>query len=151
VSAECNGVNYALRFRERAIEVRARLFQDTAATIEMDRIKSIELLRKSVMPPAMIGVICLSLGLILGITEEEFVAIVPFGLRSPLQYLLLGTAGICLAILISRWFFSNLILKPVDASPITVRMVPTSSARRFVLLIQGEIRETEALGVEDSC
>ena len=145
MSAECNGVNYALRFRERAIEVRARLFQDTAATIEMDRIKSIELLRKSVMPPAMIGVVSLSLGLILGITEEEWVAVLPIGLRSPLQYLLIGTAGICLAILLSRWFFSNLILKPVDVSPITVRMVPTSSARRFVMLIQSEIRDTEPI------
>ena len=145
MSAECSGVNYALRFHGRAIEVRGRLFQDTAVTIEMDRIKSIELLRKSVMPPAMIGVVCLSLGLILGITEEEFVAVMPLGLRSPLQYLLMGTAGICLAILISRWFFSNLILKPVDASPITVRMVPTSSARRFVMLIQSEINDTEAI------
>ena len=145
MSAECIGLNYALRFRERAIEVRARLFQETAVTIEMDRIKSIELLRKSVMPPAMIGVVSLSLGLILGIAEEELVAIVPFGLRSPLQYLLMGTAGICLAILISRWFFSNLILKPVDASPITVRMVPTSSARRLVMLIQSEIRDTEPI------
>ena len=145
MSAECIGLNYALRFRERAIEVRARLFQETAVTIEMDRIKSIELLRKSVMPPAMIGVVCLTLGLILGITEEEFVAVVPLGLRSPLQYLLMGTAGICLAILISRWFFSNLILKPVDASPISVRMVPTSSARRFVMLIQSEIRDTEPI------
>jgi len=111
----------------------------------MDRIKSIELLRKSVMPPAMIGVVSLSLGLILGIAEEELVAIVPFGLHSPLQYLLIGTAAICLVILLSRWFFSNLILKRVDAAPITVRMVPTSSARRFVMLIEGEIRDPEAI------
>ena len=136
MSAECSGVNYALRFRERAIQVRARPFRGTTVVIEMDRIKSIELLRKSVMPPAMIGVVCLSLGLILGITEEELVAIVPIGLRGPLQYLLIGAAAICLAILLSRWFFSNMIFKRVDAPPITVRMVPTGSARRFVMLIQ---------------
>ena len=145
MSAECSGVNHALRFRERAIEARGRLFQDTAVTIEMGGIKSIELLRKSVMPPAMIGVVCLSLGLILRIAEEEWIAVVPIGLRNPLQYLLMGSAGICLAILLSRWFFSDLILKPLDASPITVRMVPTSSARRFVMLIQSEIRDTESI------
>ena len=145
MSGECSGVNYSLRFRESVIEVRARPFQGTTVTIEMDRIKSIELLRKSVMPPAMIGVVSLSLGLILGIAEEELVAIVPFGLRTPLQYLLIGTAAICLVVLLSRWFFSNLILKRVDAAPITVRMVPTSSARRFVMLIEGEIRDAEAI------
>ena len=145
MSAECSGVNYALRFRERSIEVRGRLFQDTDETIEMSRIKSIELLRKSVMPPAMIGVVSLSLGLILGIAEEEWVAVLPIGLRNPLRYLLIGTAGICLAILFSRWFFSDLILKPLDASPITVKMVPTSSARRFVMLIQSEIHDIEAI------
>ena len=143
MSAECSGVNYALRFHERAIQVRARPFPGTTVGIEMDRIKSIELLRKSVMPPAMIGVVCLSLGLILGIAEEELVAIVPIGLRSPLQYLLIGAAAICLAILLSRWFFSSMILKRVDAPPITVRMVPTGSARRFVMLIQGETRGAE--------
>ena len=145
MSAECSGVNYALRFHERAIQVRARPFRGATVAIEMDRIKSIELLRKSVMPPAMIGVVSLSLGLILGIAEEEWVAVLPIGLRNPLKYLLIGTAGICLAILLSRWFFSDLILKPLDASPITVRMVPTSSARRFVMLIQSEIRDTEPI------
>jgi hypothetical protein len=110
----------------------------------MDRIKSIELLRKSVMPPAMIGALCLSLALILWI-GEELVAVVPIEFRSPSQYLLIGTAAICLVILLSRWFFSNLILKWVDAPPITVRMVPTSSARCFVMLIQSEIRGTEAV------
>ncbi len=143
MSAECSGVNYALRFRERTIQVRARPFRGTTVGIAMDRIKSIELLRKSVMPPAMIGVVCLSLGLILGIAEEELVTIVPIGLRSPMQYLLMGATAICLAILLSRWFFSNMILKRVDAPPITVRMVPTGSARRFVMLIQGETRGCE--------
>jgi len=142
VSAECSGINYALRLRERSIEVRARPFQDTTVTIEIEKIKSIELLRKSVMPPAMIGVVCLSLGLILGLAEEESLAIVPFGLRSPLQLSATGVAIVCLVILLSRWFFGNLILKPVDASPITVRMVPTVSARRFVMLIEGQTRST---------
>jgi hypothetical protein len=145
VSAECSGANYAIRFRERTIELRARPFLGTTVTIEMDGIKSIELLRKSVMPPAMIGVVCLSLGLLLGIAEEESIATIPIELRGPLQYLLIGTAAICLVILLSRWFFSNLILKPVNASPITVMMVPTSSARRFVMLIEDEIRDSETV------
>jgi hypothetical protein len=144
VCAECSGVNYALRFGERVIDVRPRLFRGATLTIEMDGIKSIEILRKSVMPPAMIGAVCLSLALILWI-GEEFAAIVPIEFRSPLQYLLIGTAAVCLVILLSRWFFSNLILKRADAPSITVRMVPTSSARCFVMLIQSEIRDTEAI------
>jgi len=140
VSAECSGVNYALLFRGRAIEVRARPFQDTNVTMEIDKIKSIELLRKSVMPPAMIGAVCLAFGLILGIAEEGSPAILPQSLRGPVQSLAIGVAIICLVILLSRWFFSNLIVKPVDAPPITVRMVSTRSARRFVMLIQSQIR-----------
>jgi hypothetical protein len=100
--------------------------------------KSIELLRKSVMPPAMIGAISLSLGLILRIAEDELTAIVPSALRIPLQLLAFAVASACLLILIARWLFSNLVLRPIDASPITVRMVPTNGARRFVMLIQGQ-------------
>jgi hypothetical protein len=143
VSAECSGVNYALQLRGGAIEVRARPFQDATVTIEIDRIKSIELLRKSVMPPAMIGAVCLSLGLVLAVAEEESLAILPLGLRSPMQFLAIGIAFICLILLFSRWFFGSLILKPVDAPPITVRLVPTGSGRRFVMLIQGQTRATE--------
>jgi hypothetical protein len=143
VSGECGGVNYALRLRGRAIEVRARPFQDTTVTIEIDKIKSIELLRKSVMPPAMIGAVSLALCLIIGVAEEGSLAILPRSLRGPVQLLAIAVAIICLVILLSRWFFGNLIVKPVNASPITVRMVSTRSARRFVMLIHSQIR-TEA-------
>ena len=144
MSAVCNGVNYALRLRERYIEAKPRPFSGTIMTIEMDSIKSVELLRKSVMPPAMIGVVCLALGVVLGIAEKELAAVLPVGVRGPLQYLAIGAAVVCLAILVSRWFFGNLILTRVNASPITVRMVPTSSAKRFVMLIQGETLGAEA-------
>lgn len=138
MSAECNGINYSLRFRGGALVVRPRSFRDKTITIEIDRMKSIELLRKSVMPPAMIGAISLSLGLILRIAEDELTAIVPLALRIQLQLLAFAVASACLLILIARCFFSNLVLRPIDASPITVRMVPTNSARRFVMLIQGQ-------------
>ena len=138
MSAECNGINGSLRLRGRTLEIRAGPFRDRVVTIEMDRIKSIELLRRSVMPPAMIGTISLALGLILRITEEELIAVVPLALRVPLQYLALTIASVCLMILVARWFFSNLTLRPIDAAPITVRMVPTNSARRLVMLIQGQ-------------
>jgi len=143
MSPECNGINYALRLRGRALDVRARPFRDKTVTIKMDRIKSIELLRKSVMPPAMIGAICLSLGLILRIAEDELTAIVPLALRIPLQFLAFAIASVCLIILLARWFFSILILRPIDASPIIVRMVPTSNARRFVMLIQSQTPTAE--------
>jgi hypothetical protein len=144
VSADCGGINYALRLRRGVIEVQAKPFEDTTVTIEVNRIKSIELLRKSVMPPAMIGALCLSLGLVLRLAEEESLAILPLGLRGPLQFLAMGIAFICLMILLSRWFFGSLILRPVDALPITVRFVPTRSGRRFVMLIQSQTRTTEA-------
>jgi hypothetical protein len=144
LSTECSGINYALRLRRGAIEVQAKPFEDATVTIDINRIKSIELLRKSVMPPAMIGAVCLSLGLVLRLAEEESLAILPLGFRSPLQFLALGIAFICLIILFSRWFFGSLILKRVDAPPITVRFVPTGSGRRFVMLIQGQTRTTEA-------
>ena len=145
MSAECSGVNYALRLRRGAIEVRARPFEDSTVTIEISRIKSIELLRKSVMPPALIGAVCLSLGVILALAGEESLAILPSALRGPMQFLTIGVALICLILLFSRWFFGSLILKPADAAPITVRLVPTGSGRRFVMLIQGQTRTTEAV------
>ena len=143
MSAECRGINYALLFRERTLHIRARSLRDKTSAIDMDKVKSIELLRKSVMPPAMIGAVCLSLVLVLIIAEEGGIPIVPSAFRIPLQFLGGGAAVICLVILICRWFFVNIILKLVDVSPITVRMVPTGSARRFVMLIQNQTASTE--------
>ena len=151
MSAECNGINGSLRLRGRTLEIHAGPFRDRALTIEMGRIKSIELLRRSVMPPAMIGAISLALGLILRIAEEELIAVVPLVLRVPLQYFALTIASASLMILVARWFFSNLTLRPIDAAPITVRMVPTNSARRLVMLIQGQTPPLRRLSPEDSC
>jgi hypothetical protein len=135
-SAECGGINYAVRYREGTLEIRGRPFPSRTLKMEIGEIKSIELLRKSVMPPAVIGVVCLALGSILGIGEKELAAIAPLSLRTPLELLTLGVAVICLIILIFRWFLSSIVLKPAGSSAITVRMVPTSSARRLLTLIQ---------------
>lgn len=139
MSDECTGMNYSLRLRGSALVIQPMPLRDRSTIIEVDKMKSIELLRKSVMPPAMIGVICLSLGLILRLAGDELTAVVPPAFRIPLQVLAFAVASVCLMILVARWFFSNLVLRPVDGSPITVRMVPTNSARRFVMLIQGQI------------
>ena len=136
MSAECSGINYTLRFREGALEVGARPFPSETLRVEIGKIKSIELLRKSVMPPAVIGAVCLALGLILRIGEKELAAIVPLVFRIPLELLTLGGAVVCLIMLIFRWFLSSIVLKPVGSSAITVRMVPTSSAQRLLVLIQ---------------
>jgi hypothetical protein len=144
MSAECKGINYSLRLRGSALVIQPRPLRDKAITIEIDKMKSIELLRKSVMPPAMIGAICLSLGLILRLAGDELTAVVPPAFRIPLQFLAFAIASVCLMILLVRWFFSNLVLRPIDGSPITVRMVPTNGARRFVMLIQGQIPTAEA-------
>jgi len=133
---ECGGVNYALRLLQGTIEVRSRPFQDRTSTIEIGNIKSVELLRKSVWPPAVIGGFGLSLGSILRLANDELIGIVPIEFQAPLQFLAFGIAVVCLVVLVARWFFANLILKPVGTAPIIVRMVPTGSARRFVMLVQ---------------
>jgi hypothetical protein len=105
-------------------------------TLGIGRIKSVELLRKSVMPPAVVGGVSLSLGSILRIAEDEFVGIVPTTFRMPSQLFTFGIAAVCLLVLLARWFFADLIIEPTGASPIVVRLVPTDSARRFVTLVQ---------------
>jgi hypothetical protein len=134
--AECSGANYALRLHDGTVEVRSRAFQDGTVSLEIARIKSIELLRKSVMPPAVLGGIGLSLGLILRLAEDEFIGIMPMAFRTPSQLLAFGIAVVCLFVLLARWFFANLIVEPVEASAIVVRLVPIGSARRFVMLVQ---------------
>ena len=136
MSVECSGVNFALRLRQGALEIRSRPFKDRTVTIEIGKVKSVELLRKSVMPPAVLGAAGLASSLILRLANDELTGIVPVAFRAPSQYLALGVAVVCLVVLITRWFFANLILKPTGASPIVVRMVPTHSARRFVMLVQ---------------
>jgi hypothetical protein len=134
--AECGGINYALRLLQGTVEVRSRPFQDRTSTISIGNIKSVELLRKSVWPPAVVGGASLSLGSILRLANSELIGIVPIELHEPLQYLTFGIAVVCLFVLVARWFFANLILKPMGTAPIIVRMVPTGSARRFIMLVQ---------------
>ena len=136
MSAECSGINYTVRLHEGAVEVRARPFQDSTLTVEIGRIKSIELLRKSVWPPAVVGGIGLSLGLILGLAGGGLIGIVPLSFLIPTRMLSLGLAAVCLIVLTSRWLFANLVLKAADIPAIIVRMVPTDSAKRFVMLVQ---------------
>jgi formate/nitrite transporter FocA (FNT family) len=133
---ECGGINYVLRLLQGTVEVRSRPFRDRTATIEIGNIKSVELLRKSIWPPAVLGGVGLSLGAILRLANDELIGIVPIEFRAPLQFLTFGIAVVCLVVLVARWLFANLILKPVGAAPIIVRMVATGSARRFVMLVQ---------------
>ena len=143
MSAECRGINCALRFQKGALNLQAWPLRDKFSVIEMNRIKSIELRRKSVMPPAMIGVLCLSLVLVVGFAEEGWISVMPLVLLEPLWSLGVVVAVICLVVLVCRWFFGNITLKLVDTSSITVRMVPIRSAQRFVMLIQKQNRPAE--------
>ena len=136
MSAKCSGINYVLELRERSVMVRPRPFQARSVTIEIGEIRSVELLRKSVMPPAVIGLIGLSLTLIFRLPDIAFIGSLPFALLTFLQSITLGIAVFCLAVLSVRWFFCNLVLKPAKMPPIVVRMVPSSSARRLVMLFQ---------------
>ena len=137
MSSECSGISYALRLHHGTIEVRPRFLQHRIVTFEIRRIKSIELLRKSVIPPAVIGGIALSVDTIDSL-DSGLTWFISSGFRTPIHLLALGTAVACLMILVLRWFFANLVLKPIDTPPITVRMIPTGSARHFVMLVQAQ-------------
>lgn len=136
VSAECSGINYALRIGEGTVEVYRRPFRHSRVVVKITRIKSIELLRKSIMPPAAVGAVGLSAGLALRIAEDELIGFVPSTSRMPLESFSFAVAFVCLVLLISRWFFGNLILRPIGMPAIVVRMVPTHTARGFVALVQ---------------
>jgi len=118
------------------VQVRPRPFQARSVTIEIGEIESVELLRKSVMPPAVIGLIGLSLTLMFRLPGIAFIGSLPFALPTYVESITLGIAVFCLAVLSVRWFFCNLVLKSARMPPIVVRMVPSSSARRFVILFQ---------------
>ena len=139
MSAECSGINYALRIDKGTVEIYRRPYRDSRVVVEVSRIKSIELLRKSVMPPAAVGAVGLSVGLALRIAEDELIGFVPSASRMPLELFSFAVAFVCLMLLISRWFFANLILRPIGMPAIVVRMVPTSTARQFVALVQRRV------------
>jgi hypothetical protein len=137
MSSECSGISYALRLNQGTIEVRPRFLQHRIVTFEIRRIKSIELLRKSVIPPAVIGGIALSVDVINNL-DDGLTWFIPSGFQTQIHLIALGTATVCLIILALRSFFANLVLKPIDTPPITVRMIPTGSARHFVMLVQAQ-------------
>jgi len=136
MSARCSGINCALQVGERSVEVRWRPFQARSVTIQIGEIRSVELLRKSIMPPAAIGLVALSLSLIFRLPDIAFIEGIPFRWVSYLQPITLGIAVFCLVALFVRWFFCNLVLKPARMPPIVVRMALGRSARRFVTVFQ---------------
>jgi len=135
MSSECSGISYTLRLRRGIVEVRPRFLQHTTMTFEIGKIKSVELLRKSVIPPLVVGGIALSFDTVAGI-DWGLTWFISSGLRAPMHLLALGTAIVCLVVLTVRWFFASMVVKPIDMSTITVRMIPVASARSFVKLIQ---------------
>jgi hypothetical protein len=139
-SAKCSGINCALRLDDGALEIRERLFRRRTRTVQIGRVESIELLRKTVMPPLVIGVIGLSAALLLATSLWGlWVAVLPQEFHAFLQLSGFGIALICLFLLVARVFFANLILKPADSLPIVVRLVPIASAKRFFALLQRQI------------
>ena len=140
--AKCSGINYCLQLYEASVEVRRRPFQDKSRTLATSEIESVELLRKSVMPPALIGVICLIAYVALVLPDGWLMSVLPAGIGTYLPPLSLGIATVCLLVLIVRWLFTNLILRPSNTSPVTVKMVPARSARRFVALFQMQVQVT---------
>jgi len=149
MSTECKGVNYALRLHQGVVEIRATFFQKRTSSVEIEKIRSIELLRKSVMPPVVIGGVSLAIGLVV---DSPWLMIVPPEFRVFLGTLGLGIAALCLILLIFRWFFANLVLRRSDAPPVIVRMVPAPSARRFFALLQSQasVSQNAQMGMSPS-
>lgn len=150
MSAKCSGINYSLQLHPAGVEVHPRLFQQGSRTLGISEIESVELLRKSVMPPAMIGLVGLLVTLILRLPDGWLIGNIALELSAYLQLVTLGLAVVCLILLVVRWFFANLVLKPANMSAISVKMVPSGSARRFVTLFQMQTRIPNGLDREVS-
>jgi len=145
MSAKCTGINCALRLDDGVIEVRLMPFQRLTATIDVSKIGSIELLRKSVMPPAVVGGLALLSNLIPGFFGDLLLPFVPGELRLFLQLGTLGIAALCLILLAMRWLFARLVVRPSDTRSITLRMVPTGSAKRFVETFQDRVSRSQRI------
>jgi len=102
----------------------------------VSEVASIELLRKSVMPPAAVGSASILLNLFIRLTGDELLATVLPEFRRLMEYSTFGVAVVCLVLLVARWLFARLVLRPAATQPITVNMVPARSAKRFVEAFQ---------------
>jgi len=105
----------------------------------MSEVASIQLLRKSVMPPAAVGSASILLNVFLRLTGDELLATVPPEVRRLMEISTLGVAVVCLVILLARWSFARLVLRPADTQVIVVNMVPARSAKRFVEAFQRQL------------
>ena len=128
----CTGANYALQLGEDIVEIRTMPFGRPVATVAVNKIASVELLRRSVMPPAAVGTAALISSLALRLAGDELLAGVAVEFRRFTEIAVLGLAAACLILIFERWFFARLVVTPSDMAPITLSMVPAKSAKRFV-------------------
>ena len=139
MSTECAGIDRSLRLEDGVIEVRSMPFRRLTASIRTSEVASIQLLRKSVMPPAAVGSASILLNVFLRLTGDELLATVPPEVRRLMEISTLGVAVVCLVILLARWSFARLVLRPADTQVIVVNMVPARSAKRFVEAFQRQL------------
>ncbi len=135
----CTGANYSLQLDDGIVQIRTMPFGRPMKPVAVDKIASIELLRKSVMPPAAVGTAALISSLMLGLAEHELLASIAGELRLFSEIAALGLAAICLILIVERWLFAKLVVTPSDMAPITLSMVPAKSAKRFVEGFQNQL------------
>jgi hypothetical protein len=105
----------------------------------VSEVASIELLRKSVMPPAAVGSAAIFSNAVLRLTGDELLAMVPPEYRRFLEISTLSVAVICLVLLVARWLSARLVLRSADMQLITLNMVSARSAKRFVDAFQKQL------------
>ena len=132
-------MNYVITLKDGRVEIRGRAASASTLSQEISGVKSVELLRRSIWPPAFIGTCLLTLGLALRLTDNTWLGFVPTSFVRPSEYAAVGGAAVCLVILLTRLFFANLVLKPMRGSPVIVRFVPVGSAKRFVAMLQSQV------------
>ena len=135
----CAGANYALQLGDGIVEIRTMPFGRPVATLAVNKIGSVELLRRSVMPPAAVGTAALISSLVLRLAGDELLASIAGEFRGFSEIAALGLAATCLILIVERWFFAKLVVTPSDMAPITLSMVPAKSAKRFVEGFQNQL------------
>ena len=135
----CVGANRALQIVDGTMEIHTMPFGIVESTVPVTEITSLELQRKSVMPPATVGTAALISGIVLKLAEDQMLAIVPAEPRRLLGTLMLGIAAACLVLIVERWLFAKIVVRLSNLAPVAAFMVPVRSARRFVEGFQGQL------------
>lgn len=135
----CVGTNYVLQLADGTVEIHTMPFRWVVTTLPVNKIASVELLRRSVMPPTVIASAALLSNLALRLGRDELLTVVSMELHRFSEIATLGLALICLVLIVERWLYAKLVVTPSAMEPIILSLAPARSAKRFVEEFQNEL------------